>query len=127
MRTRLSIFTATALAACCFAATQAANAQAPAALAGQVSSAKEAAMEGVVVSARKAGSTIAVSVITDDKGHYSFPAARLEPGRYALAIRAAGYELDAPKTAEVAAGRAATADIALKPTICPGSSPMPNG
>jgi virginiamycin B lyase len=116
MRKRLSLFTTAAVAAFCFAAIGAANAQAPVALAGQVSSAKEGAMEGVVVSAKKAGGTIAVSVISDAKGHYSFPAARLEPGQYALAIRAVGYELDGPKTAEIAAGSSATADIKLKPT-----------
>src|SRR6266852_8116435 len=116
MRTRSSTFTAATLAAFCFAATHTANAQAPAALAGQVSSAKEGAMEGVVVSAKKAGGTITVSVVSDAKGNYSFPASRLEPGQYALAIRAVGYELDGPNTANVAAGSAATADIKLKPT-----------
>jgi virginiamycin B lyase len=116
MRTRLRTFTAAALAASCFAATHAANAQAPAALAGQVSSAKEGAMEGVVVSAKKAGSTITVSVVTDANGRYSFPAERLGPGHYTLAARAAGYDLDGPKAADVTAGQAATADIKLKPT-----------
>jgi len=83
MPTRLSTLTAATLAAFCFAAAHAANAQALAALAGQVSSAKEGAMEGVVVSAKKAGGTITVSVVTDEKGRYSFPAARtgqLPPG-----------------------------------------------
>jgi streptogramin lyase len=73
-------------------------------------------MEGVVVSAKKAGSTITISVVTDDKGHYSFPAARLEPGHYTLSARAVGYDLDGPKAADVTAGQAATADIKLKPT-----------
>ena len=72
-----------------------------AALSGQVSSAEESAMEGVVVSAKKAGSTITVSVVSDAQGNFSFPAGRLEPGSYALRIRAAGYELDGPKTVEV--------------------------
>ncbi len=94
----------------------AARAQAPAALTGQVSSAKEGAMEGVVVSAKKAGGTITVSVVSDEKGRYNFPAARLEPGHYTLGARAAGYDLDGPKAADVAAGQAATADIKLKPT-----------
>ncbi len=31
-------------------------------------------MEGVVVSAKKAGGTITVSVVSDEKGRYSFPA-----------------------------------------------------
>ncbi len=70
-------------------------------LSGQVSSAEESAMEGVVVSAKKAGSTITVSVVSDAQGNFSFPAGRLEPGSYALRIRAAGYELDGPKTVEV--------------------------
>ena len=54
----------------------------PAALAGKVSSAKEGLMEGVVVSAKKVGSTVTVSVATDDKGRFSFPAqARAGPVR----------------------------------------------
>ena len=92
------------------------RAQAPVALTGQVSSAAEAVMEGVVVSAKREGGTITVSVITDAKGQFAFPATRLEPGRYSLAIRAVGYELEGPKSADVAAGQAATADIKLRPT-----------
>ena len=60
-------------------------------------------MEGVVVSAKKAGSTVTVSVISDEKGNFSFPAAKIEPGSYTLRIRATGYELDGPKTVEVGA------------------------
>jgi virginiamycin B lyase len=91
-------------------------AQSAAALAGKVSSAAEPVMEGVVVSAKKDGSTITISVVTDEKGQFSFPAARLEPGHYTLSARAVGYELDGPKAADVTAGQAATADIKLKPT-----------
>ena len=91
-------------------------AQSAAVLAGKVSSAAEPVMEGVVVSAKKDGSTITVSVVTDDKGQFSFPAARLEPGHYTLSARAVGYDLDGPKAADVTAGQAATADIKLKPT-----------
>jgi virginiamycin B lyase len=91
-------------------------AQSAAALMGSVSSAAEPVMEGVVVSAKKDGSTITISVVTDDKGRYSFPAARLEPGHYTLSARAVGYDLDGPKAADVTAGQAATADIKLKPT-----------
>ena len=76
-------------------------AQAAGKLAGQVASAEEGAMEGVVVSAKKNGSTIAVSVVSDDKGNFAFPAAKLEPGQYTLRIRAIGYELDGPKTVDV--------------------------
>jgi streptogramin lyase len=83
------------------------------ALRGRVSSAEEGAMEGVLVNARKDGSTITVTVVSNEKGRYSFPAARLAPGRYTLSIRAAGYRLDGPKSVEVPAGAAATADLKL--------------
>src|SRR5579859_6692330 len=94
----------------------AAPAQSADALAGQVSSAREGAMEGVVVSAKKAGSIVTVSVVTDDKGHYRFPANRLEPGAYTLAIRAIGYDLDGKAAAQVEADKAATLDLKLKPS-----------
>ena len=92
------------------------QAQSAAALTGKVSSAAEPVMEGVVVSAKKDGSTITVSVVTNEKGEYSFPAARLEPGHYTLGARAIGYDLDGPKAADVTGGQATTADIKLKPT-----------
>jgi virginiamycin B lyase len=91
-------------------------AQTAAALSGNVSSAQEAAMEGVVVSARKDGSTITVSVVTDDKGHFSFPASRLDPGHYSIGARATGYDLDGPKDATVAAGQEDKIDVKLVPT-----------
>src|SRR3984893_10645325 len=86
------------------------------ALTGQASSAEEGNMEGVVVSAKKAGSTVMVSVTTDAQGRYAFPEGRLEPGQYALAIRAVGYDIAAPTTATVAAESSATADIKIKKT-----------
>src|SRR5262249_30938773 len=94
----------------------AAPAQVPAALTGQVSSAAERAMEGVVVSAKREGATVTISVVSDKAGKFSFPAGKLEPGRYTLAIRAVGYDLEGPKTADVVAGSTAAADIKLKPT-----------
>jgi virginiamycin B lyase len=87
-----------------------------AALTGVVSSAEEGNMEGVVVSAHKAGSPIMVSVTTDAQGRYAFPADRLEPGQYTLAIRAVGYDIAAPATGTVAGGSAATTDIKLVKT-----------
>ena len=51
--------------------------QPPAALTGQVTSEAEGAMEGVVVSASKAGSTVTVSVVSDAQGRYRFPSDRL--------------------------------------------------
>src|ERR1700704_3965718 len=91
-------------------------AQSSDALVGQVSSAQEGAMEGVVVSAKKAGAIVTVSAVTNHDGRYRFPAARLEPGDYTMTIRAAGYDLDGKVTAAVDAGKSATADLKLKPT-----------
>ena len=95
MRVRgLVLALAGTLAALSFNVPTGALAQATDALVGQVSSAKEGAMEGVVVSAKKAGSIVTVSVVTDPDGRYRFPAARLEPGAYTLAIRAAGIKVE---------------------------------
>jgi hypothetical protein len=73
-------------------------------------------MEGVVVSARKNGSTISISVATDNQGRYSFPRTKLEPGEYALKIRAVGYELASPGVADVRAGATSSTDLRLNPT-----------
>ena len=92
------------------------GAQTSSALTGTVTSAEEGPMEGVVVSAKKDGSTITISVVSDGEGHYAFPVAKLVGGHYTLAIRAAGYDLDGPGAADVAAGRTTTADPTLKKT-----------
>ena len=63
-------------------------------LTGQVSSAQESTMEGVLVTARKEDSNISVTVVSDENGNYSFPEGRLEPGNYILRIRAGGFALD---------------------------------
>jgi streptogramin lyase len=86
------------------------------ALTGQVSSAEEGAMEGVLVSAQRDGATIRTTVVTDAQGRYAFPAARLEPGTYKISIRAVGYELDGTGTAAVAANTVSSADLRLKNT-----------
>jgi len=85
------------------------------ALSGQVTSA-QGPLEGVLVTAKKAGSTIAYTVATDDKGRYSFPSAKIDPGEYTLRIRATGYDLDGAGKATVNAQQATTADLKLKNT-----------
>src|SRR4029077_16590844 len=92
------------------------DAAAQAALAGKVSSAEEGAMEGVLVSAKRAGSTITITVVSDRDGRYSFPSAKLEPGRYAIRIRAVGYDLEGPGAVEIAAQKTAALDLKLKKT-----------
>ncbi len=86
------------------------------ALTGRVSSQEEGAMEGVLVSAKRTGSKVTVTVISNQQGQYSFPAARLEPGQYSLRIRAVGYELEDPRPVEVNAQTSTTLDLKLRKT-----------
>jgi virginiamycin B lyase len=81
------------------------DSQSPAALSGRITSQREGPMEGVIVGAKKAGSTISVWVVSDSQGQYAFPRERLTPGKYAISVRAAGFEL--PKTA---------VDVSIQPT-----------
>jgi streptogramin lyase len=87
--------------------------QAAPALSGTVT-AGEGRLEGVLVSARKGGSSITVTVVSDKDGRYSFPAARLEAGDYGLRIRAVGYDLDGPAQVSIAVDKTATADLKLR-------------
>jgi virginiamycin B lyase len=84
------------------------------ALTGQVSSQEEGTMEGVLVSAKREGSTVTTTVVSDARGRYGFPAAKLEPGKYTLHIRAVGYELENSQAAEVANGKTTQLDLKLK-------------
>jgi streptogramin lyase len=111
MRTKISLLLG--VAAFCVAGSPA-FAQTPA-LTGQVTSAKEGAMEGVLVTAKKQGSTMSTTVVSDAQGRFAFPAGRLEPGSYRLTIRAIGYILDGPRNVDVTAART-TADVKLKET-----------
>jgi virginiamycin B lyase len=75
-------------------------------LSGRVSSDTEGRMEGVLVSARKSGSPITLTVVSDRGGSFRFPEGSLAAGRYDLAIRAIGYELAGPASIEIGAKRA---------------------
>jgi len=90
-----------------------AQTQSPVALTGLVTSKDEAHMEGVLVSAKKAGSTMTLTVVSDEQGRYRFPASKLEPGKYGLRIRAVGYDLDGPPEVDVTSGQTTTADLRL--------------
>ena len=57
-----------------------------------------------------------VTVVSDAQGRYSFPRTHLEPGKYALKIRAVGYDLSDRAATEVKAGKLATADLRLQKT-----------
>lgn len=86
------------------------------ALTGQVTSSEEGAMEGVLVSAKKSGSTITTTVFTDERGRYQFPAARLAPGHYSLSIRATGFDLEGPNSVDIPLNDPVTLDLTLRKT-----------
>ena len=109
----LLLVSAAALAALALQAAAPAFAQSAAALSGEVSSAKEGLMGGVVVSARKDDSTITVSVVSDDKGHFSFPASRLDSG----VVARGGAPLDSSK-ARMAISANADSEIPLLAANC---------
>jgi virginiamycin B lyase len=83
-------------------------------LTGQVTGPDGAPLEGVVISANRYPSTITVSVVSGADGSYSFPAGKVEPGKYFLAIRAAGFELDGDGAAQVARDQTAAVNLKLK-------------
>ncbi len=114
MRSRLSMLLAAALLLALGHLPAQAQDKAKAALTGKVTSVAEGAMEGVVVSAKKG--IVTVSVVSDAKGEFSFPASKLEPGDYALSIRAVDYDLEGPKTATVANGKSTAIDVKLVKT-----------
>src|SRR5262245_1240426 len=84
------------------------------ALTGIVTAADEGPLEGVLVSAKKTGSTITVTVVSDQSGRYRFPRARLGAGQYALRIKATGYDLETSAPATVSAAKTATVDLKLR-------------
>jgi streptogramin lyase len=92
------------------------HAQAPIALTGQTTSAEEGAMEGVLVSAKRAGAPVTITAVSDAQGNFSFPASKLAPGQYSIGIRAVGYDLDGKPTVEVSADRTARIDLKLRKT-----------
>lgn len=91
-------------------------AESAAALTGNVTSAEEGAMEGVLVSAKKSGSNMTITVVSDAQGRYRFPASKLDAGQYAIRIRAIGYDLEGRVSAEVAAQKTTTTDLKLRKT-----------
>jgi streptogramin lyase len=122
MNARPSLVALAVLAAACFSAMHS-RAEGPAegAISGFVSSPEEGRMEGVLVSAKKAGSTITVTVVSDEQGRYRFPSAKISPGQYTLRIRAAGYDLDGSNVIEAAAGKTVTADLKLRKASDPAA------
>jgi len=78
-------------------------------------------MEGVLVSAKKAGSPLTITVVSDREGLYRFPSSKLQPGQYSLRIRAVGYDLEGPGAVETPADKTVTADLKLSKAKDPAS------
>src|SRR5712675_1349079 len=117
MRSRISSLTmAAAFALALGQVTSPANAQSssPASITGKVTSAEEGAMEGVVVRAKKG--IVTVSVVSNAKGEFRFPSAKLGTGTFEVSIKAAGYDLDGPKSVTVADNVPANLDVKLVKT-----------
>src|ERR1700730_8688224 len=89
------------------------QAQTSTAIGGRVTSVEEGPMEGVLVSAKRAASTITVTVVSDAQGRYRFPSAKLQPDAYTLRIRAVGYDLEGPQNVEVKTDETTTVDLKL--------------
>jgi virginiamycin B lyase len=90
-------------------------AQPRAALIGRVTSATEGPMEGVLVSAKRGGSTKTVTVVSGPDGRYAFPRDRLEPGQYAVTVRAVKYVLpEHAASVGITANVTAELDLALR-------------
>jgi len=86
------------------------------ALTGVVRSTEEGALEGVLVSAQRVNTPVTITVVSDAGGRYSFPRNRLDPGQYALRIRATGYDLEDPGPVAVTAAKTASADLKIHRT-----------
>jgi streptogramin lyase len=88
----------------------------PSALTGVVKSDAEGPMEGVLVSAKRGGGTITITVVSDQQGRYSFPASKLTPGEYKLTMRAVGYDLAKQPMIVNVGTNGAQADLKLNKT-----------
>jgi streptogramin lyase len=86
------------------------------ALTGVVTSEAEGAMEGVLVSAKRVGGTITVTVVSNKEGRYAFPAGRLSAGLYGLSIRAVGYDMVNQNQMATVGKKNAKSDIRLQKT-----------
>ena len=56
------------------------------ALTGVVRSAEEGPLEGVLVSAQRVNTPVTITVVSDEKGGFSFPAAKLSRARHNFSL-----------------------------------------
>ncbi len=85
-----------------------------AALAGRITSPQGSPMEGVLISATRAGSTVTTTVVSHRAGEYRFPASSLDPGGYRLTVEATGYRLAGADEITVDGVHTTTANLSLR-------------
>ena len=109
-------FTALAMAAACAVAPPdcALSAEGAPLLAGKVVASTGEALAGIPVKAHRDNSGVTVSVYSDPKGEYAFPAwSDLKPGFYSVAVELPDFERTAQPVA-VSEGKTAAVDFTLK-------------
>ena len=85
-------------------------------LEGKVTSARGEAVAAIPVRAHRANSNITVSVYTNSRGEYSFPAwSDVTPGSYAVAIQVPDFEHVTRDGVALAAGKTTRLDLSLQP------------
>lgn len=87
------------------------------AVSGTVQSAEEGVMAGVLISLKKQGTTITVTVPSNKQGQFQFPVSRISAGTYAVTIRATGWDLIEPKMLVLEKDKVGTLNIRLKKTL----------
>src|SRR2546426_790562 len=83
---------------------------------GRVTSSDKTALAGIPVRAHRENSSITVSVYTNSRGAYSFPAwSDVTPGSYSLAIELPDFEPMKRDGVTLSAGKTAHLDLTVQP------------
>ncbi|MGH9784110.1 MAG: carboxypeptidase-like regulatory domain-containing protein, partial [Terriglobia bacterium] len=91
-------------------------AQGPSLLEGKVTSARGEAVAAIPVRALRANSNMTVSVYTNSRGEYSFPAwSDVSPGTYSVSVQLPDFERVTRDGVTLAAGRTTRLDLTLQP------------
>ena len=83
-----------------------------ASLSGTLIDPSGAAMRGISVTARNEATGVSTATVTDDEGHFSFPA--LRPGVYTVAVSAAGFKRLERTGITLGVNQASRLDVAMQ-------------